>query len=94
MALSGQQAEDAIEVSLTLKALANSSPGLQQPWESSSNLCRSRTLKEFAKAPAHRWPTLSALQFVNTQVPGLQQPWAEIGERFQRYRMVVHHPGP
>ena len=34
MALSGQQAEDAIDVSLTLKALANSSPGLQQPWES------------------------------------------------------------
>ena len=61
MALSGQQAEDAIDVSLTLKALANSSPGLQQPWESSSNLCRSRTLKEFAKAPAHRWQTLSAL---------------------------------
>jgi len=45
---------------ITLKALANFSPGLLQPWDSSSNHITRELLKEFVRSLVSQSPTLSA----------------------------------
>ncbi len=49
------------------------------------HLWYSRTLKEFAKAPANHGQRFQRYDSFIPKSPGWQQPWAEISERFQRF---------
>jgi uncharacterized SAM-binding protein YcdF (DUF218 family) len=69
----------------TLKAFANSSPGLPQPWDR----CNQRivTLKALANGcECHLASSFRVREvvWVGTGIPGLKQPWAGISQRFQR----------
>ena len=66
----------------TLKALANSSPGLRQPWASSSNLATSRTLKEFAKVPATFSQRFQRYDSSLTKSQGCSNPGLELAYAF------------
>jgi len=53
----------------TPKALANSSPGLQQPWESAISMTIGETLKEFAKrALANAFSVQGAIACIDPRV--------------------------
>ncbi len=69
---------------VTLKAFANWSPGLLQPW------IYRHPMNGNAEGVGYRaqQPTRELFQSLDiieeTGVPGLKQPWAPISERFQR----------
>jgi hypothetical protein len=58
----------------TLKAFANSSPGLLQPWDYCKKNCNAESVGEWLRRPLRG----------GTQNPRLQQPWAGISQRSQR----------
>lgn len=74
---------------ITLKALANSSPGFAlKPWDEMHLFHGSATLKGLRRgSPLGKQSQLlqscekSLEHFLN---PGLQQPWARVRQRFQR----------
>jgi hypothetical protein len=72
----------------TLKALANSSPGLLQPWDPVLTLVP-RTLKEFAKAPATVSQRFQRYDFSLPKSQGCSNPGLELANAFSVIRRTL-----
>ncbi len=69
---------------ITLKALANSNPGLLQPWNSSSNPYSANSERVRGVACAAIRQRFQRYDSLVHRSQGLQQPWAGTSQRFQR----------